>query len=98
MRAIQTARLDGPRATEVVEIAEPAVTARSSSTNTPRAWRFRMHCNRGGSTSTSRRFPTPRGARRRGDRVCELTMLYQAMAKVVALQPDPVIKLPDSLS
>src|SRR5258708_10408691 len=50
MRAIQIARLDGPQAAEVVEIAEPAVTVRSSSTCTPRAWRFRMQCKPVGST------------------------------------------------
>jgi NADPH2:quinone reductase len=33
-----------------------------------------------------------------GDRVCGLTMLCGAMAEVVALQPDRVFKLPDSVS
>jgi NADPH2:quinone reductase len=99
MRAIQIARLDGPQAAEVVEIAEPSgdgeviIDVHAAGVAFPDALQSR------GLYQYKPEMPyTPGAEVAAGDRVCGLTMLYRAMAEVVALQPDRLIKLLDSLS
>jgi NADPH:quinone reductase len=112
MRAIQIARLDGPRAAEVVEIAEPTgdgevlVDVHAAGVAFPDALQSRglyqhkpeMPYTPGAELAgVVRRAPD--GAHvAAGDRVAGLTMLCGAMAEVVALQPDRVFKLPDPVS
>ncbi|MGX9790405.1 NADPH:quinone oxidoreductase family protein [Mycobacterium sp. MMS18-G62] len=112
MRAIQIARLDGPHAAELVEIDEPSadgavlIDVYAAGVAFPDALQSRglyqhkpeMPYSPGGELAGVVRS-APVGAHvAAGDRVCGLTMLCGAMAEVVALQPDRVFKLPDSVS
>ena len=112
MRAIQIARLDGPQAADLVEIDEPTgedgsvlVDVHAAGVAFPDALQSR------GLYQYKPEMPyipgaeiagVVRSARRRarapGDRVAGLTMLCGAMAEVVALQPERLFKLPDSVS
>lgn len=113
MRAIHIGSLDGPSAAELVEIDEPATTedavvveVHAAGVAFPDALQSR------GLYQYKPELPyvpgaeiagvvrsAPDGAHvRPGDRVAGLTMLSGAMAEVVALQPDRVFALPDSLS
>ena len=112
MRAIQIARLDGPQAAELVEIDEPTgddavlVDVHAAGVAFPDALQSR------GLYQYKPELPFVPGAEiagvvrsapagsgfTTGDRVAGLTMLSGAMAEVVALQPDRVFKLPDSVS
>lgn len=112
MRAIQIASLDGPQAAKLVEIDEPAgdglvlVDVHAAGVAFPDALQSR------GLYQYKPEVPyipgaeiagvvrsAPEGAHvSAGDRVCGLTMLCGAMAEVVALQPERVFKLPDSVS
>ncbi|HJT93389.1 MAG TPA: NADPH:quinone oxidoreductase family protein, partial [Mycobacterium sp.] len=112
MRAIQIARLDGPHAAEVVELDEPdgegavVVDVHAAGVAFPDALQSR------GLYQYKPDLPYTPGAEiagvvrsapdgthvAAGDRVAGLTMLSGAMAEVVALQPDRVFKLPDSVS
>src|ERR1700716_913506 len=112
MRAIQIARLDGPQAAQVVEVAEPSgdgevlIDVHAAGVAFPDALQSRglyqykpeMPYTPGAEVAGVVRS-APDGARvSAGDRVCGLTMLCGAMAEVVVLQPDRVFKLPDSVS
>ena len=112
MRAIQIASLDGPQAAHVVEIDEPAgdgevvVDVHAAGVAFPDALQSRglyqykpeMPYTPGAEVAGVVRS-APDGAHvTAGDRVCGLTMLCGAMAEVVALQPDRVFKLPDTVS
>ncbi|HEX3546826.1 MAG TPA: NADPH:quinone oxidoreductase family protein [Mycobacterium sp.] len=112
MRAIQIARLDGPQAAEVVEIDEPdgdgavVIDVHAAGVAFPDALQSRglyqfkpeMPYTPGAEIAGVVRS-APDGAHvKAGDRVCGLTMLSGAMAEVVALPPDRVFKLPDSVS
>ncbi|MFB1296482.1 NADPH:quinone oxidoreductase family protein [Mycobacterium sp. pW049] len=113
MRAIQIAELDGPQAAKVVEIDEPAdedgtvvVDVHAAGVAFPDALQSRglyqykpaMPYTPGAEVAGVVRS-APEGAHvRKGDRVIGLTMLCGAMAEVVALQPERVFKLPDSVS
>lgn len=113
MRAIHIGSLDGPSAAELVEIDEPATTedavvveVHAAGVAFPDALQSR------GLYQYKPKLPyvpgaeiagvvrsAPDGAHvRPGDRVAGLTMLSGAMAEVVALQPERVFALPDSLS
>jgi NADPH:quinone reductase len=112
MRAIQIASLDGPQAAKLVEIDEPAgdgavlIDVHAAGVAFPDALQSR------GLYQYKPEMPYTPGAEIAGvvrsapdgahvaacDRVCGLTMLCGAMAEVVALQPDRVFKLPDSVS
>jgi NADPH2:quinone reductase len=113
MRAIQIAELDGPQAAKVVEIDEPdgsdgtvIVDVHAAGVAFPDALQSRglyqykpaMPYTPGAEfAGVVRRAPA--GAHvRQGDRVAGLTMLSGAMAEVVALQPERLFKLPDSVS
>src|SRR3954470_1168335 len=112
MRAIQIASLDGPQAAKLVEIDEPAgdgavlIDIHAAGVAFPDALQSRglyqykpeMPYTPGAEIAGVVRS-APDGAHvAAGDRVCGLTMLCGAMAEVVALQPDRVFKLPDSVS
>src|SRR6201990_1231394 len=112
MRAIQIARLDGPQAAEIVEIDEPSgdgevlIDVHAAGVAFPDALQSRglyqhkpeMPYTPGAEVAGVMRS-APDGAHvRAGDRVAALTMLCGAMAEVVALQPDRVFRLPDSVS
>jgi NADPH:quinone reductase len=112
MRAIQIARLDGPQAAEVVDIDEPIgdgevlIDVHAAGVAFPDALQSRglyqykpeMPYTPGAEVAGVVRS-APAGAHiKAGDRVAALTMLCGAMAEVVALQPDRVFKLPDSVS
>lgn len=113
MRAIQISSLDGPQAAELVEIDEPTATAdtvlvdvHAAGVAFPDALQSRglyqykpdLPYSPGAEIAgVVRRAPD--GAHvQPGDRVAGLTMLYGAMAEVVALQPDRLFKLPDAVS
>lgn len=113
MRAIQISSLDGPQAAELVEIDEPTATAdtvlvdvHAAGVAFPDALQSRglyqykpdLPYSPGAEIAgVVRRAPD--GAHvQPGDRVAGLTMLYGAMAEVVALQPDRLFKLPDVVS
>src|SRR5689334_25419941 len=113
MRAIQIARLEGPQAAEVVDIAEPTVgdgevliDVHAAGVAFPDALQSRglyqykpdMPYTPGAEVAGVVRS-APDGAHvTAGDRVAGLTMLCGAMAEVVALQADRVFKLPDAVS
>ena len=112
MRAIQIASLDGPQAAKLVEIDEPAgdgavlIDVHAAGVAFPDALQSRglyqykpdMPYTPGAEIAGVVRS-APDGAHvAAGDRVCGLTMLCGAMAEVVALPPDRVFKLPDSVS
>ena len=112
MRAIQIASLDGPQAAKLVEIDEPAgddavlVDVHAAGVAFPDALQSRglyqykpeLPYTPGAEIAGVVRS-APDGAHvSAGDRVCGLTMLCGAMAEVVALQPERVFKLPDSVS
>ena len=112
MRAIQIGRLDGPEAAELVNIDEPSgegtvlVDVHAAGVAFPDALQSR------GLYQYKPALPfipgaeiagvvrnAPNGAHVvPGDRVAGLTMLVGGMAEVVALQPERVFKLPDSVS
>ena len=113
MRAIQIARLDGPQAAELVEIAEPSagpgdvvIEVHAAGVAFPDALQSRglyqykpeMPYTPGAEIAGVVRT-APDGAHvKAGDRIAALTMLCGAMAEVVALPPDRVFKLPDTVS
>lgn len=113
MRAIQISRLDGPQAAELVEIDEPTagddavlVDVHAAGVAFPDALQSRglyqykpeLPYSPGAEIAGVVRS-APDGAHvQPGDRVAGLTMLYGAMAEVVALQPERLFKLPDSVS
>jgi NADPH2:quinone reductase len=112
MRAIQIARLDGPHAAEVVEIDEPIgegevlIDVHAAGVAFPDALQSRglyqykpeMPYTPGAEVAGVVRSAPADAHIKAGDRVAALTMLCGAMAEVVALQPDRVFKLPDSVS
>src|SRR4051794_129637 len=112
MRAIQIARLDGPQAAEVVEIDEPAgdgavlIDVHAAGVAFPDALQSRglyqykpeMPYTPGAELAGVVRSAPAGSHLAAGDRVCGLTMLCGAMAEVIALQPERVFKLPDSVS
>jgi NADPH2:quinone reductase len=113
MRAIRIAELGGPQAAKVVEVEEPTgedgsvlVDVHAAGVAFPDALQSRglyqykpaMPYTPGAEIAGVVRS-APDGAHvRPGDRVVGLTMLCGAMAEVVALQPERVFTLPDSLS
>lgn len=113
MRAIQIAELEGPQAAKVVEIDEPTaedgavlVDVHAAGVAFPDALQSRglyqykpeMPYTPGAEIAGVVRS-APAGAHvRAGDRVAGLTMLCGAMAEVVALAPERVFTLPDSVS
>jgi NADPH2:quinone reductase len=112
MRAIQIARLDGPHAAELVEIDEPGgdgeviIDAHAAGVAFPDVLQSRglyqykpqMPYTPGAEVAGVVRSAPDDAHVTAGDRVAALTMLCGAMAEVVALQPDRVFKLPDSVS
>jgi NADPH:quinone reductase len=112
MRAIQVTRLDGPYAVELVDVDEPAgegtvvADVYAAGVAFPDALLTRglyqykpgLPFVPGGEFAGVVRS-APAGAQvKAGDRVAGLTMLTDAMAEVVALQPDRVFNLPDTVS
>ncbi|KMO70856.1 Quinone oxidoreductase 1 [Mycolicibacterium chlorophenolicum] len=113
MRAIQISSLEGPQAAELVEIDEPTagddtvlVDVHAAGVAFPDALQSRglyqykpdLPYSPGAEIAGVVRS-APAGAHvQPGDRVAGLTMLYGAMAEVVALQPEKLFKLPDSVS
>ena len=113
MRAIQIARLDGPQAAHVVEIDEPAggddvvvVDVHAAGVAYPDALQSRglyqykpeMPYIPGAEIAGVVRSAPEEAHVRPGDRVAGLTMLCGAMAEVVALPPERLFRLPDSVS
>ncbi len=112
MRAIQIARLDGPRAAEVVEIDEPAgdgavvVDVHAAGVAFPDALQSRglyqykpdLPYIPGAELAGVVRSAPTGSHLAAGDRVAGLTMLCGAMAEVVVLQPEFVFKLPETVS
>src|SRR3954466_10542296 len=112
MRAIHIPRLDGPAAAELVELEEPTddsaviIEVHAAGVAFPDALQSR------GLYQYKPELPyvpgaeiagvvrsAPAGAHVvAGDRVAGLTMLFGAMAEVVALEPERVFKLPDAVS
>ncbi len=113
MRAIQIAELEGPSAAKVVDIDEPTgtpddviVDVYAAGVAFPDALQSRglyqykppMPYTPGAEIAGVVRS-APAGAHvKAGDRVAGLTMLFGAMAEVVALQPERLFTLPDSVS
>ncbi|MET0994672.1 MAG: NADPH:quinone oxidoreductase family protein [Mycobacterium sp.] len=112
MRAIQIARLDGPEAAELVDIDEPSgdgavlVDVYAAGVAFPDALQSRgLYHHKPelpyipGAEIAGGVRSAPAGAHvTAGDRVAGLTMLSGAMAEVVALHPERVFKLPDTVS
>ena len=112
MRAIQIARLDGPEAAELVDLDEPSgdgavlVDVYAAGVAFPDALQSRgLYQHKPelpyipGAEIAGVVRSAPAGAHvTPGDRVAGLTMLSGAMAEVVALQPERVFKLPDTVS
>lgn len=112
MRAVQVSRLDGPEAVQVVDLDEPAgdgavvIDVRAAGVAFPDVLQSRglyqykpdLPFVPGGEAAGVVRS-APDGAHvRAGDRVAALAMLNGAMAEVIALPPERVFKLPDSVS
>jgi NADPH2:quinone reductase len=112
MRAIQLTRLDGPDSVELAEVDEPAadgavvVDVYAAGVAFPDAlltrglyqYKPRLPFVPGGEFAGVVRS-SPEGAHvTPGDRVAGLTMLTGAMAEVVALEPDRVVRLPDTVT
>jgi NADPH2:quinone reductase len=112
MRAIQIPRLDGPEAAQVVELDEPdgdgavVIDVHAAGVAFPDALQARglyqykpdLPYIPGAELAGVVRS-APDGAQvTAGDRVAGLTMLSGAMAEVVALRPEYVFKLPDTVS
>src|SRR6187397_670530 len=111
MRAIQIASLDGPHAAKLVEIDEPAddgavlIDVHAAGVAFPDALQSRglyqykpdMPYTPGAEVAGVVRGAPEDAHVKAGDRVAALTMLCGAMAEVVALQPDRVFKLPDTV-
>lgn len=112
MRAIQVARLEGPQAAEVVEVDEPAadgavlVDVHAAGVAFPDALLTRglyqykpdLPFIPGAEVAGVVRSAPADAHVAAGDRIAGLTMLSGGMAEVVALQPDRVFKLPDTVS
>ncbi|MCV7150356.1 NADPH:quinone oxidoreductase family protein [Mycolicibacterium pyrenivorans] len=113
MRAIQIAELEGPQAAKVVEIDEPTagdgevvVDVHAAGVAFPDALQSRglyqykpaMPYTPGAEIAGVVRSAPDDAHVQPGDRVAGLTMLCGAMAEVVALQPERLFKLPDSVS
>jgi NADPH2:quinone reductase len=113
MRAIQIAELEGPQAAKLVDIEEPAggedlvlVDVHAAGVAFPDALQSRglyqhkppLPYTPGAEIAGVVRSAPEGSHLQPGDRVAGLTMLFGAMAEVVALQPDRVFKLPDSVS
>jgi NADPH:quinone reductase len=112
MRAIQIATLDGPQAAKLVEIDEPdgdgavVIDVHAAGVAFPDALQSRglyqykpeLPYSPGGEIAGVVRSAPDGAGVAAGDRVAGLTMICGAMAEVVALQPDRVFKLPDSIS
>lgn len=113
MRAIQIASLDGPQAAQLVEIDEPSaddgmvlVDVHAAGVAFPDALQSRglyqykpeMPYTPGAEVAGVVRSAPEGAGVAAGDRVVGLTMLCGAMAEVVALHPERVFALPDSVS
>ncbi|MDV3126724.1 NADPH:quinone oxidoreductase family protein [Mycobacterium sp. 21AC1] len=112
MRAAQIARLEGPDAVQVVEVDEPAgedaviIDVHAAGVAFPDALLTRglyqykpdLPFTPGAEIAGVVRSAPPGAHVSAGDRVLGLTMLSGGMAEVVALQPDRVFSLPDSVS
>ena len=112
MRAIQIARLDGPEAAELVDIDEPSgdgavlVDVYAAGVAFPDALQSRgLYQHKPelpyipGAEIAGVVRSAPAGVHvTAGDRVAGLTMLSGAMAEVVALHPERVFNLPDTVS
>lgn len=113
MRAIQIASLDGPQAAQLVEIDEPAaedgmvlVDVHAAGVAFPDALQSRgryqykpaMPYTPGAEVAGVVRSAPEDAGVAPGDRVAGLTMLCGGMAEVVALHPERVFALPDSVS
>ena len=112
MRAIQIARLDGPEAVELVDLDEPSgegavlVDVHAAGVAFPDALQSRglyqykaeLPFTPGAEVAGVVRSAPARAHVAAGDRVAGLMMLTGGMAEVVALQPERVFKLPDSVS
>ncbi len=112
MRAIQITRLDGPEAVELVELDEPSgdglvvVEVHAAGVAFPDALQSRglyqykpeLPYIPGAEIAGVVRSAPPGAHVAPGDRVAGLTMLFGAMAEVVALEPERVFKLPDAVS
>lgn len=112
MRAVQVSRLDGPEAVEVVEWDEPTdqdaviIDVHAAGVAFPDAlltrglyqYKPELPFIPGGEIAGVVRSAPADAQVRPGDRVAGLTMLHGGMAERVALAPDRVFKLPDSVS
>ncbi|UXA19409.1 NADPH:quinone oxidoreductase family protein [Mycobacterium sp. SMC-4] len=113
MRAIQIASLDGPQAAQLVDIEEPAaedgmvvVDVHAAGVAFPDALQSRglyqykpaLPYTPGAEVAGVVRSAPEGAGVVPGDRVAGLTMLCGAMAEVVALHPERVFTLPDSVS
>jgi NADPH:quinone reductase len=113
MRAIQIAELDGPTAAKLVDIPEPdsseglvVIDVYAAGVAFPDILQSRglyqykpeLPYIPGGEAAGVVRSAPPGAHIKVGDRVAALTMLCGAMAEVIAVQPDRVFKLPDTVS
>lgn len=112
MRAIHVARLDGPQAAELVEVAEPTpdggvvIDVHAAGVAFPDALQTRgLYQHRAelpyipGAEVAGVVRDAPDGAHvRAGDRVAALTLLTGAMAEVAVVPADRVFALPDNVS
>lgn len=112
MRAIQIPSLDGPRAAALVDLDEPdgdgavVIDVHAAGVVFPDALQSRglyqykapLPFVPGAELAGVVRSAPAESGFAEGDRVIGLTMFTGAMAEVVALQPDYVFKLPDSVS